>query len=312
MRASCGSGQWRPVAPTRSTLSKSPASSKVKHVANPDGIFAKGQFLPLTFHVLGGSMQRLAEADILVCHKYFVPIEADLQNIGGGTIVPLHRASIVVVPEFCVRVASTRFIRQLLEETDSNRVIVSYDWVSACLSQGRLIDIDTFKLRSSPLDDVDTASRGFNQYRPSDLISIQLEELARSRDFEKRASLDTESLDDDDRSEVDFFASIYEPASNPQNQLLDRLAPLIPSSAAWINGLPQHAQTDDIQPDADQSPKGDASILVQEVSHATPPRTPNIAAPPDSHAYDNWGNPIEEVSSFELAQTEWPEIEPDH
>ena len=191
--------------------------------------------------------------------------------------------------------------------------MVSSDWVSACLSQGRLIDIETFKLRPSPLDDVDTESREFNQYRPSDLISIQLEELARSMDpIEKRASLDTESPDDDDHSEVDFFASIYEPASIPQNHLLDRLAPLIPSSAAGLNGLPQHAQTADIQPDADQSPKADASILLQEVIHATPPQTPNIAAPPDLHAYDNWGNPIEEVSPFEVAQTEWPENEPYH
>jgi hypothetical protein len=294
-------------------LSKSPASSEVKYVGNPDGVFAKGQFMPLTFHVLGGSMQRLAEADISVCHTYGIPMEADLQNIGGGTIVPLHRASIVVVPEFCVRVAPTRFIRQLVEVTDSNRIIVSYDWVSACLSQGRLVDIETFKLQSSPLGDVDTASRGFNQYRSSDLISIQLEELAQSMDpIEETASSDTGPPDDDDHSEVDFFASIYAPASIHQNHLLDRLVPLVPSSAAGLYRLPQHAQTDDIRADADQSPKGDASILVQEVSHATPPQAPNIAAPLDTLAYDDWGNPIEDMSSFELAQTEWPENEPDH
>jgi hypothetical protein len=285
-------------------LSKSPASSEVKYVGNPDGVFAKGQFLPLTFHVLGGSMQKLAEADISVCHTYFVPIGADMQNIGGGAIVPLHRASIVVVPEFCIRVAPTRFIQQLVEETDSNRVIVSYDWVSACLSQGRLIDIETFKLQSSPLDNADTASRKFNQYRASDLISIQLEELARSMDpIEETASLDTKPPDENDHSEVDFFASIYEPTSIHQNHLLDRLATLMPNSTAALN---KHAQTEDIQADADQSPKGDALILVYEIDHPTPPATPNNAAPLDTQEYDDWGNPIVEVSSFELAQTEWP------
>jgi hypothetical protein len=86
MRASFGSGQWRPVAPTRSMLSKSPASSEVKYVGNPDGVFAKGQFLPLTFHVLGGSMQKLAEADISVCHTYGVVNEADCRISG---VVPL-------------------------------------------------------------------------------------------------------------------------------------------------------------------------------------------------------------------------------
>ena len=101
MRVSFGSGQWRPVNPTQSMLSKTPASSsEVSYVGNPDGVFAKGQFLPLTFHVLGGTMQRLAEADISVCRICFVLIGTDLQNIGGGSIVPLHRASIVVVPEF--------------------------------------------------------------------------------------------------------------------------------------------------------------------------------------------------------------------
>jgi len=197
-----------------------------------------------------------------------------------------------------------------VDEIDSNRVIVSYDWVSACLSQGRLIDIETFELRSAPLDNIDTASRGFNQYRPSDLISIQLEELARSMDpIEETASLDTNSPDDNDHSEVDFFASIYETRSIHQNHLLDRLAPLIPSPAAVFN---KHAQTGDIQAEADQSPKEDASILVHEINHATPPQGPNIAAPLDTHVYDDWGNPIEDVSSFELTETEWPENEPDH
>jgi hypothetical protein len=181
------------------------------------------------------------------------------------------------------------------------------------LSQGRLIDIETFKLRPSPLDDVDTESREFNQYRPSDLISIQLEEMAKSMDpIEETASLDTESPDGDDHSKVDFFASIYESTSIHQNHLLDRLAALVPNPAAGLNVLPQHDQTDDLQPDAAQSPKGDASILVYEVDHPTPPATPNNAAPLDTQEHDGWGNPIEKVYSFELAQTECPENESDH
>ena len=86
MRASFGSGQWRPIAPTRSMLSETPASTEVKYVGNPDGIFAKGQFLPLSFYVLGGSMQKLAEADISVCHTYGVVNEADCRISG---VVPL-------------------------------------------------------------------------------------------------------------------------------------------------------------------------------------------------------------------------------
>jgi hypothetical protein len=88
MRASFGSGQWRPVAPTRSLLSKSPASSEVKYVGNPDGVFAKGQFLPLTFHVLGGSMQNLAEADISVCDTYGVVNEAYFRTLEAVPLSP--------------------------------------------------------------------------------------------------------------------------------------------------------------------------------------------------------------------------------
>jgi len=197
-----------------------------------------------------------------------------------------------------------------VEETDSNRVIVSYGWVLVCVSQGRLLDVETFKLRSAPLDNIDTASRGFNRYRPSDLISIQLEELARSMDpIEETASLETESQNNNDHSEVDFFASIYETRSIHQNHLLDRLAPLVPSPAAVFN---EHAQMEDIQAEAEQSPKEDASILVHEVNHVTPPQAPTIAAPLDMHVYDDWVNSIAEVPSFKLAETEWPENEPDH
>ena len=163
-----------------------------------------------------------------------VALNADLQNIGGGAIVPLHRASIVVIPEFCIRVAPTRLARQLVEESDSNRVIVSYDWVSACLSQGRLVDIETFKLQFLPLDDTNTVSREFNKYSPADLISIQLEELAKSMDpIKEKDSLKTETPVEENHPGTDFFSSIYEPTNIHQTNLLDRLAPpLVPSPGA--------------------------------------------------------------------------------
>lgn len=220
----------------------------------------------------------------------------------------------MVLPEFCIRVAPTQFTRQLVEEPDSNRVIVSYDWVSACLSQGRLVDVDSFKLRSSPLDNVDTGSREFNQYRPSDLISIQMEELAKSMDpIEETGSLKTETPVEENHPETDFFSSIYEPTDIHQTNLLDRLAPpLVPSAGAELDTLSHHAHTYDLDADASGSHKGDASTFVHEIDQLTPPASPGIAAPLDTHLYDNWGNPIEEISSFELARTEWPENEPDH
>lgn len=69
MRASIGSSQWRPVPPTPSILSQETVSSGTRYLGNPDGVFARGQLLPLIFQVLGGSMQELAEGEILVCQS---------------------------------------------------------------------------------------------------------------------------------------------------------------------------------------------------------------------------------------------------
>jgi hypothetical protein len=220
----------------------------------------------------------------------------------------------VVVPEFCLEVAPTRFIRQLVEQPDPSRVIVSYDWVSACLSQDRLLNIDTYKLRSSPLGAVGASSRKFNQYRPSDLISIQLEELEKSMDpIEETTFSDLGSPDDGNHSEIDFFSSIHKPTRTYQNHLLDRLnPPLVPSPATRLDMLPQHAQTDNIQNDADQLPKGDAFISVLEVSHASPPATPDVAAPLDAHGYGDWGELVERIPTSELDHTESAENERDH
>lgn len=105
------------------------------------------------------------------------------QKFGGGTIVPLHRASIVVVPEQGVRTPSTVLIRRLVEEADPSRVIVSLDWISDCLALDQLLDVGTYRLQPSSqsnIDDRKSASRRKFQYHRSDMISIQLEELSMS------------------------------------------------------------------------------------------------------------------------------------
>jgi hypothetical protein len=67
--------------------------------------------------------------------------------MGGGVIVPLHRASIVVVPEIGIRIASSDHHRQLVEEMDPSRAVISFDWVTECVEREKLLDLNEYKLQ---------------------------------------------------------------------------------------------------------------------------------------------------------------------
>jgi len=98
-------------------------------------------------------------------------------------IVPLHRASIVVVPEKGVKDASTVWIQRLVEEADPSRVVVSLDWVTDCLAWDQLLELETYRIRlpTTAVDDIShQSSRANFRYHRSDLLSIEQEELSRS------------------------------------------------------------------------------------------------------------------------------------
>jgi hypothetical protein len=80
--------------------------------------------------------------------------------MGGGIIVPLHRASIVVVPEIAIRIASSDQHRQLVEESDASRAVISFDWVTECVEQDKLLNLNEYKLRSPPF-------ASFNEHQQS-------------------------------------------------------------------------------------------------------------------------------------------------
>jgi hypothetical protein len=67
--------------------------------------------------------------------------------MGGGVIVPLHRASIVVVPEIGIRIAPSDHHQQLVEESDPSRAVISFDWVTNCVEQDRLLNLTEYKLQ---------------------------------------------------------------------------------------------------------------------------------------------------------------------
>jgi hypothetical protein len=70
--------------------------------------------------------------------------------MGGGIMVPLHRASYIIIPEMNLRVASSDEHRRLINDPDISRAVVSFDWVTDCVEQDRLIGLEGYKLRSSP------------------------------------------------------------------------------------------------------------------------------------------------------------------
>jgi hypothetical protein len=80
--------------------------------------------------------------------------------MGGGIIVPLHRASFVVVPEIEIRIASSDHHRQLVEESDPSRAVISFDWVTECVEQDKLLNLDEYKLRCPSF-------ASFDKYRES-------------------------------------------------------------------------------------------------------------------------------------------------
>jgi hypothetical protein len=75
--------------------------------------------------------------------------------MGGGIIVPLRRASFVVVPEIGIRIASSDHHQQLVEESDPSRAVISFDWVTECVEQEKLLDLNEYKLRCPPFASVD-------------------------------------------------------------------------------------------------------------------------------------------------------------
>ena len=70
--------------------------------------------------------------------------------MGGGIMVPLHRASFVVVPEIGIRIASNDQHRHLVEESDASRALISFDWITDCVEREKLLDLNEYKLRISP------------------------------------------------------------------------------------------------------------------------------------------------------------------
>jgi len=68
--------------------------------------------------------------------------------LGGGNIVPLHRASLVVIPELGLRVCTSPEHRAIVNELDGSQAVIAFDWVTNCVEQDTLFDLSEYKLQS--------------------------------------------------------------------------------------------------------------------------------------------------------------------
>jgi len=97
--------------------------------------------------------------------------------MGGGIIVPLHRASFVVVPEIGIRIAANDQHRSLVEQSDLSRAIISFDWVTSCVEQEKLLSLNEYKLRTSPYASSDNYQTPiYGTYANSNAPSVTSEE----------------------------------------------------------------------------------------------------------------------------------------
>jgi hypothetical protein len=115
--------------------------------------------------------------------------------MGGGIIVPLHRASIVVVPEVGNRIVSGDQHRQLVEESDASRAVISFDWVTDCVDQDKLLNLTEYKLRCPPF-------ASFTKYQQSN-SGVYANSIASSTTSEETFVRTEEIVYPNDRQEND-------------------------------------------------------------------------------------------------------------
>lgn len=76
-----------------------------------------------------------------------------LQRFGGGVIVPLERATIVVLSQRGTIPASNTKYAQLLQQTDEARAVVSLDWVTECIERDELVSLEPYRVTMAPEQD---------------------------------------------------------------------------------------------------------------------------------------------------------------
>lgn len=139
------------------TVESSPAMSAPKcspeipngiHVPGTMGLFARGQILPLTFHVLDGPEQEVAESMIFVSrsrHARCQVTHAEETQFMEGVIVEESLASIIVETGYQNDERDWR--GKVCISYNGSRALVTFGWILQCWSTGTVVDFKMYASR---------------------------------------------------------------------------------------------------------------------------------------------------------------------
>jgi hypothetical protein len=127
-------------------------ASRPKRKHNPEGVFARKQFLPWPFHVLNEDEHKSA---VLLIEVHTMIRSASLANLQhfGGRITPLDRALIIVVPRAGIREANTSELVKVVESAmTQDKAVISIDWINQCVEEDDQLDIDPYRITLPPVE----------------------------------------------------------------------------------------------------------------------------------------------------------------
>lgn len=136
--------------PSSSILSQtcSPETVETIRVPGTMDVFARGQLLPLTLHVLDGPEQELAKSMIVVSQfrrSSCQVTHAEETQFMGGVIVEESLASIIVETGYQNDERDWR--GKVCISYNGSRALVTFGWILQCWSTGTVVDFKMYASR---------------------------------------------------------------------------------------------------------------------------------------------------------------------
>lgn len=186
-------------------------------------VFARS-VLPWTLHVY--TSDKMTELLIEVSTPFTRVNKSGLipaQRFGGGLLVSLDRAAIVIIPVPGLRVAQTPEQVELVQaviELGGGRAVLSKDWVAECIDQDELVDIEPYRIalpsRAGQLTDETMVSQ--------DMDSCHLEEPELLPEDLQDDTQMVADLQTDDKRQIESASEVAAQVTEHDEMMLDPMA----------------------------------------------------------------------------------------
>lgn len=178
-----------------------------------------------------------------------------MQRFGGGLIVPIERASIIIVPISGIREATTVNLRDIVESAAVGQHVVSIDWVTQCMEDDRPVDFEPYRIRLPIAETVADVHMEEAENRPAPAIAEFIQQ----------------------RSET---SALYVDISPFESVAENSLPELSSARHLGLDGVPAQVEADDndvIMPEESSVfTKGARTAASREDYPPTPPLTPHM------------------------------------